>query len=783
MTLTQLSNSRPENATATLVVRQGSDVNTPTTDKLILIGDYSQKLLGQDVAIKDESLRGDTLTLSAHFVGGCVPSYFALFAVDELGGSGGNEVALYLKRVARPEFCGNPTHEALKFDISALRKFLNLERQEIELKLFGCSNSLATGPERLRFPFGNYENQPPVLDSIGLLQFAVGVEKRAAIYASDPDGTVPRISCAPLPENARVESTIDTAFFVFTPEATQVGWHELTVYASDGALSTSELVLLHVARTEVNAAPIIELPPQLNIAETEILSLPLVVHDPDSEFVTVSPRDLPVNAVLQYAFGRYNLLFQPTYTQAGNYAMWFVASDGLAADTATIFLQVMNTDRAPEIRGPSSEQRVRIGNHLEFSLWVSDPDQEDVGVQCVNLPDHASLVEGYYGGSWLFRFDLDLSQAAYYDLIFVAASGDLADTSRVTVEVFDNSHSVTIDSIPPQEVTEGQSLTVAVSASSSRGAPIAFTAIGLGALGISRLAYQADGHAQITVRPGYRSAGSHSFRVTAEDYYAADTMTFTIDVIEAGDQAPWFRVESIERFYTAGDDRSLEIPVSDPDGESVICTLKDAPPFVGVYIANGNWILSLTSSASDAGSYHFNVEAMDQDNPTLTAQLPVTITLHVLQHNSGSLFPAAIGNYWVYSTGGSWGSGIDSIEIIDTTTVAGELRWELNTGEAFIERADTILWYNRDNQVVRKLLPKAGFDSNGLRCSKFAEPVVVPAGSFAEAYEFGRSDYYSRLQYIYAPGVGMLVYYVGYMDSTWGPVNSTSSELVRFRVN
>ncbi len=873
VTLTDLSGSRPESATASLIVRQGDDGNTPVTDKLILIGTYSQKLLGRDVAITDESLAGDTLTLSAHFVGGCVPSYFALFAVDELGSSNGNEIALYLKRVARLEVCSNPTYEVFKFDISALRKFLNIERQEIELKLYGCSNSLAIGPRRLRFPFGNYENRPPVLDPIGTRAFAAGIEGRIAIHATDPDGPRPRISIAPMPANSRTEERIDTTYFLFTPDASQLGWHEIVVVASDGVLADSERVSLRVTiggvnsppvlypigrqefmvnierrvgiyacdpdglkpsitithlpdnsrvesasdttyfifqpdegqlgwhwiqvtasdgefsvfenvnlrvtRDGINSPPVLDLPTYLTIAEADTLRLPITVYDANKDPIAVTAHELPFNAFLRHNYqGNYELLWQPSFAQAGNYAMWFVASDGIEADTAIVFFAVRNVDRAPVIDAPERVLLVAVGNELQFNIIVHDPDNDTVVVSYSDLPA-TTIVSQDSPSFWSFKLTPNVNQIGIHEIEFVADAKGLRDTALVTIEVVTEINTISFDPIPPQEVMEGDSLGIPVVAHSTHNSYIRLEASALGGLTISRFIDWNDGRGLLILKPGFRSAGVHSFRIVAKDGYDVDSVIVTVTVLEAGDQPPRFSVDSWKLLGAEGKASSFQIPVYDPDGDSVMCTLLDAPVFVEVQNRNFKWYCDIPAGTAVTGEYEFRVLVFALDSAEPTDTIAVSLSVLPVQQNAGSMFPLEVGNYWVYrqQCSGSYcgsGAGIESLAVIGVEIQESDTLYHLRGDLCQLVPSTITL---RNGQIY--------FNNLRLNSLLSSTPifVLVPAGAFAVCYRTTATFWsHGQDQWIFAPGIGILSVSRYYSSAHYDYGFSYSAELIRYHV-
>ncbi len=94
---------------------------------------------------------------------------------------------------------------------------------------------------------GGVENRPPILDPIGSKSGIVGVLLSFPVTASDPDGTVPELTVADLPDGAAFDDHGDgNGSFSWTPTVADIGTHNPTFIAGDGNLSDSETVSIIV---------------------------------------------------------------------------------------------------------------------------------------------------------------------------------------------------------------------------------------------------------------------------------------------------------------------------------------------------------------------------------------------------------------------------------------------------------------------------------------------------------------------------------------------------------
>lgn len=93
-------------------------------------------------------------------------------------------------------------------------------------------------------------NHAPVLKPIGRRTVLVSQTLGFTASASDPDGTLPELAAAPLPQNATFtpgqSGTNRTGLFSWAPEVQQIGVHPVTFTVTDGPHTNQELVRIYV---------------------------------------------------------------------------------------------------------------------------------------------------------------------------------------------------------------------------------------------------------------------------------------------------------------------------------------------------------------------------------------------------------------------------------------------------------------------------------------------------------------------------------------------------------
>ena len=175
----------------------------------------------------------------------------------------------------------------------------------------------------------------------------------------------------------------------------------------------------------------------------------------------------------------------------------------------------------------ASDLVMNVGDIATMSISSADPDQDPMAISYgLGMPSFGAFSAPSAAaspGAATITFSPSLSQAGVYPITLIATDtygGIGSKTVNVTVN---NILTVAGPTPASLNVLEGQSATIALSASSSAGKPISWTATGLPAM--ATLTDLGGGNAQIVVAPGSGSAGTYSFQVTASDGIAANVTT------------------------------------------------------------------------------------------------------------------------------------------------------------------------------------------------------------------------------------------------------------------
>jgi hypothetical protein len=299
---------------------------------------------------------------------------------------------------------------------------------------YATDDSAAVDSEVVSITVNNV-NRAPELQSIGPKEVGEGNNLNFTVNAIDPDGTIPDLTAAPLPDGATYTDNDDgSAVFDWTPGFDQTGLHYVTFYATDDSAAVdSEVVRITVG--DVNRPPELASIGNKSIAEGEVLSFDISAIDPDGTIPDLTTSLLPDNAAFtDNDDGSGSFQFEPDYDQVGNYPITFYASDGILIDSEEITITVINTNRAP-ILNPIGYQMVTVDTELSIDVSAADPDGTIPSLSVIDIPAGASFSD-HDDGTGTFIWTPVAGQEGFYDVIFVASDSELEDNETVTIEVF-----------------------------------------------------------------------------------------------------------------------------------------------------------------------------------------------------------------------------------------------------------------------------------------------------------------------------------------------------------
>ncbi|MBU0983975.1 MAG: T9SS type A sorting domain-containing protein [candidate division Zixibacteria bacterium] len=184
------------------------------------------------------------------------------------------------------------------------------------------------------------ENRGPVFPTVPDVYILEGDSLELSITVTDPDGDALTLATTTKPSGATfVDNGDGSASLAWIPSfvgpnSADGSPFRVSLWASDGNLSTGQEVLIHVVNT--NRAPAITAPETVAVEAGDRLEFTVSALDPDFEDIVWTTSGLPAGA----AFNGLNpgtFAWQSAITDTGSHNLQFIATDprGLA-DTTTI---------------------------------------------------------------------------------------------------------------------------------------------------------------------------------------------------------------------------------------------------------------------------------------------------------------------------------------------------------------------------------------------------------------------------------------------------------------
>lgn len=369
------------------------------------------------------------------------------------------------------------------------------------------------------FVLGEDLPEPPVLAEIGPQTVAEGDTLALGISATDPDGGYLMLSAENLPTNAIFADNGDgTGNLTFTPGYTQAGAYDVTIFVSDGSMIDSEIVAITV--TAANGAPLLTAVDSLLMAEGDTLTVAIGAIDPDGDPVTLTAENLPSNtAFVDYGDGSGSFTFYPDFTQAGEYAVTFIASDGLLADSEVVVLTVIAVNQLPVLAaiGP---QTVAEGDTLNLVVSADDPDGTIPMLTASTLPPHAAFLDNG-DGTGTFAFTPDFDQAGVVYITFYASDGWAIDSEQVMITVTGVNRPPVLAAIGSQSVVEGDTLIFDITATDPDADSLALSAENLPAN--ASFTDHGDGTGRLMFTPAIAQIGVFTVSFMASDGILVDS--------------------------------------------------------------------------------------------------------------------------------------------------------------------------------------------------------------------------------------------------------------------
>jgi len=473
------------------------------------------------------------------------------------------------------------------------------------------------------------DGRPTITSTPGTEALSTRVYTYAA-QAVDPEGLTVTYGLDRSPNGMTINAT--TGLVTWTPTSGQVGFHEVTVTASDPGGNVAAQPFAIRVTAFVNTPPEITSSPVTEAIATLVYSYQVQAEDVDDDPLTFSIGIGPAGLAINASTGV--LTWTPTEAQVGDHSMTVEVADGQGGMDSQSFVItvapfVVTENDPPEFTSEPPSSVLSIGETFAYIAVATDADGDTVTFSLEQGP--VGLTVGSLSGQVQWP-----SAVLGSHLVVLAASdgrGGLARQSfTVNVQAHGNS-APTITSNPSLIAEVGVAFEYVVTATDPDGFPFFFH---LDQAPVGATIAPNSGLLRWTPTSG--QVGNQTFTVrVADPLDAADTQSFTVAVSPASDREPPFVAVNVLTFPADPDeDVTVQVVAGDTNGlASVSLTIDDNPvtldaqnEFVftsalpGAFLAEAT-ATDLAGNAATAQGRIFVRDPADGDAPTVAIHSPL----------------------------------------------------------------------------------------------------------------------------------------------------------------
>jgi hypothetical protein len=436
------------------------------------------------------------------------------------------------------------------------------------------------------------------------------------IQATAPAGDTLTYGASGLPTGLTISSA--TGLISGTVASAANGPHAVTVTASDGNETVSDTFQWTIS----NGAVTITNPTAQSTAEGAAASLQIHASDQSGDSFTYSATGLPSGLTIDPQTGLISgtVNYGASAVNGGSYSVTVLADNGAGATGSTTFTWTVNyTDQAPQVFSPGNQLN-STGDNVSLPVLASSPGGNTLTYTATGLPPGLTIDSGngIISGSLT-----GTSTGSPYTVSVTASDGTLSSSTTVAWTV--TAGNVTVTNPGDQANAEGDTVTVAASASGYPGLPLTYAASGLPAgLTID----SATGVISGTITYGAAlTASTYSVMVTASDAQGHSGGTTFNWAVAATPQAPTLANPGSQA-NAEGNGVALQLQVTNPYGLTLTYTASGLPAGLTIDPASGliSGTVAYGAAALSGGSYSVTVSVYDGVGHTVSQSFQWAVT-------------------------------------------------------------------------------------------------------------------------------------------------------------
>lgn len=473
------------------------------------------------------------------------------------------------------------------------------------------------------------ENQPPKLVSPGNKTVNENQILQFVLEATDPNNdSLEFLFGSTFPNGAK----LDHNQFSWTPSFSSAGTHKVVFVIKEKnrkqPLSDSQTIFITVINS--NQKPVLTNPGTINGVVNQKMTYTLTATDPDGDKITFAMIDEPNGSVLD----ENTYTWTPTYSDAGEHSVKFIASDKFLSDTITVTLKIKNVNGTPVLTKPAN-QTISENQLLEFTLEASDPNNDSLIFSMKNDAPSGATLKGS-----AFSWRPDYTQAGSYTITFYVrdnVSPPLTDSAKITIKVNNVNAPPVLTNPGNKIVNENTRLVFALSATDVDNDALTFT-----------MANPPPGATLVgntfAWTPSFEQAGVYQMTFFVKDNTVSplrDSQAIIITVSNVN--RPPIIADSLPKNINENETLEFQVNAYDPDPNTPVYFISPNLP-EGAKLDNRAWgKFSWKPTFSQAGTYSVKFIALDSSNALAVLSDTANITIVVKNVNRPPVFtdPAA----------------------------------------------------------------------------------------------------------------------------------------------
>jgi len=274
------------------------------------------------------------------------------------------------------------------------------------------------------------------------------------------------------------------------------------------------------------------------LAEGEMLDVTVTASDDSGPPSITSDVLPPFISLLDNGDGSALLTITPGPNHAGVYNITIIATDiDGQSDTEALTVTVMDTN-FPPVLATIGDQEISEGSVVEVPISANDPDNEIPAISANGLPTFAELIDNNNGTATL-TLSPGFMDAGIYNITVTATDAlGLQDEEMIQITVVDVNAPPVLADIADQQLEEGSSLTVDLSATDPDGDLPAISASGLE--DFMTFTDNGNGTGELLLDPDYNQFGVFDITISATDPSGAvDQQQVQVTVSEITADPDW----------------------------------------------------------------------------------------------------------------------------------------------------------------------------------------------------------------------------------------------------